>query len=424
VLGFAEWLVLDELRALCGALRVLGEDEIAPDLWTIKAHQVVVALRLLHNLMQGTTPETLRIIAFVGAEPEPAGLLVAAMNLLLATRAASMEQVELAQVLVQSCSGSGVSEAGPDRNLCFAFALIFLRAVQYVPLTSRPVSYALDALRQVPIKLIEPDRLSAELGDALLVFAQLTSSSSSFPLRDMATEAPAVLSLLEWLVEQSHAGLPQLATLHGISTDTFAQLCDALARALPAARRAALEHVRMHLQTAPEEDAVLRGLETFPLPMADVRIALGELLLPQPPTTVQDAPGTPTTAERQRAHRPVTPPHARGVLDMVTVSPPTALLRSPAVTGLTKTYTANDFRALRQTPSARQNTSRLPSTHVDVRRLLVFVFFPCFTDDRLFFLFFTQEFQSAMTSPVMVPIAMPVLPSNPYGMGLGPPFGS
>jgi hypothetical protein len=50
------------------------------------------------------------------------------------------------------------------------------------------------------------------------------------------------------------------------------------------------------------------------------------------------------------------------------------LLRSPAVTGLTKTYTANDFRVLRQTPSARQNTSRLPSTHVDVRFRLVFIF--------------------------------------------------
>ena len=29
-----------------------------------------------------------------------------------------------------------------------------------------------------------------------------------------------------------------------------------------------------------------------------------------------------------------------------------------------------------------------------------------------------------MTSPVMVPMPIPVLPSNPYGMGLGPPFGS
>jgi hypothetical protein len=199
----------------------------------------------------------------------------------------------------------------------------------------------------------------------------------------MAAEAPAVLSLLEWLVEQSHAGLPELATLRGISTDTFAHLCDALARVLPAARRAALEHVRMHLHTAPEEDAPARGLHTLPLPMADVRIAVTELLLPPstpPPlptmttTTTAQAPSTPSAGagaatRQQHAQRATTPPHARGVLSMVTVSPPTALLRSPAVTGLTKTYSANDFRALRQTPSSRQNTSRLPSTHVDVRSL-------------------------------------------------------
>jgi len=49
----------------------------------------------------------------------------------------------------------------------------------------------------------------------------------------------------------------------------------------------------------------------------------------------------------------------------VVISPPTAILRSPAATGLTKTYVNNDFRQLRQVPSTRLNTSRLPSTHVD-----------------------------------------------------------
>jgi hypothetical protein len=56
------------------------------------------------------------------------------------------------------------------------------------------------------------------------------------------------------------------------------------------------------------------------------------------------------------------------VLGLVPISSPTALLRSPAATGLTKTYLNNDFRQLRQLPSARQNTSRLPSMHVDVGR--------------------------------------------------------
>ena len=375
VLGIAEWLILDELRALCVVLRVLaGAEETAPpDFWTVKAHQVVVAIRLLRDLMQGTTPEARRIIAFVGSEAEPAGLLVMALNLLLANRAASQEQVELAQVLVQSCGGDGIFGAnGPDRSLCFALGLIFLRAVQHVSLTLSPISYALEALKQVPTRIIEPDRLSTEMGDALLVLASSTlssSSSSSSPSPDsLGTEAPAVLSLLEWLVEQSHAGLPQLATLRGISTDTFAQLCDALARALPSARRTSLEHVRLHLHTAHEEDAALRSLHTLPLPVADVRIALRELLRPGSPAanTASAIVSTEGDGGRQLPNRAVTPPHARGVLSMVTVSPPTALLRSPAVTGLTKTYNANDFRALRQTPSARQNTSRLPSTHVDV----------------------------------------------------------
>jgi len=49
----------------------------------------------------------------------------------------------------------------------------------------------------------------------------------------------------------------------------------------------------------------------------------------------------------------------------VVISPPNAILRSPAATGLTKTYVNNDFRQLRQVPSTRLNTSRLPSTHVD-----------------------------------------------------------
>jgi hypothetical protein len=142
----------------------------------------------------------------------------------------------------------------------------------------------------------------------------------------------------------------QLATLRGISTDTFAQLCDALARALPSARRAALEHVRLHLHTAHEEDAALRGLHTLPLPMANVRIALGELLSPgsNDANAASAAAGIAGAGEgeggRQFPNRSITPPHARGVLSMVTVSPPTALLRSPAMTGLTKMYAANNFR--------------------------------------------------------------------------------
>ena len=65
---------------------------------------------------------------------------------------------------------------------------------------------------------------------------------------------------------------------------------------------------------------------------------------------------------------PSTPPSQNAELlgMMITVSPPNALLRSPEVKGLTKTYSNNDFRQLRQQSSTRQNTSRMPSRHVDV----------------------------------------------------------
>jgi hypothetical protein len=84
-----------------------------------------------------------------------------ALNLLLANRAASQEQVELAQV---------------------ALGLIFLHAVQHVSLTLTPISYAVEVLRQVPIRIIEPDRLSTEMGNALLVLAFSPSQLHPLPL--------------------------------------------------------------------------------------------------------------------------------------------------------------------------------------------------------------------------------------------------
>ena len=58
-------------------------------------------------------------------------------TLLLANRVVSQEQVELAQVLVQSSSTMGT--AGLDHSLCFALALVFLCAAQHVSPTLKPI---------------------------------------------------------------------------------------------------------------------------------------------------------------------------------------------------------------------------------------------------------------------------------------------
>jgi hypothetical protein len=132
VLGIVKWLVLEELHTLCTPLRMLVMDWILPDLWTIKVHQVIVALQLLHNLMRGMVLEAVRMLTFVGVELEPAGLPTTAINLLLANRVVSQEQAKLAQVLVQPSSTMGA--AGLDRSFCFALALGFLHMAQHVSL--------------------------------------------------------------------------------------------------------------------------------------------------------------------------------------------------------------------------------------------------------------------------------------------------
>lgn len=78
---------------------------------------------------------------------------------------------------------------------------------------------------------------------------------------------------------------------------------------------------------------------------------------------LEDPPPIPSTP-RMKAFT-----HSAEMLGFMTVSPPNALLRSPEIKGLTKSYANNDFRQMRQLTSARQNTSRLPSMHVDVRAL-------------------------------------------------------
>jgi len=112
----------------------------------------------------------------------------------------------------------------------------------------------------------------------------------------------------------------------------------------------------------------------------------------------QPPPGTP----------PLKPQAQDGVIGMANISPST-ILRSPLVTGLTKTYLKNDFRQLRQGNQTRQNTSRLPSMHVD-------------------------DFEDTATSPTLGTVQTPLmtgessLPPKPVGAStdvyrnLGPAF--
>ena len=139
----------------------------------------------------------------------------------------------------------------------------------------------------------------------------------------------------------------KLATLAGLSTNRFNYLCKNLASALPVARQSTLDTVKSKLIIDEDEifSSAATGLpDTLTVPLQVIE----NLLASSPPT---EPPSTPKAGTKT--------PDILGVV----ISPPSAVLRSPAATGLTKTYLNNDFRQLRQVPSTRMNTSRLPSTH-------------------------------------------------------------
>ena len=116
----------------------------------------------------------------------------------------------------------------------------------------------------------------------------------------------------------------------------------------------ALESIKFKITAASTTNTPYTHLPAMDLQAVTFSLIEWEnLLSPLPPV--------PSTPKRR------SPAQTAEVLGLVTISPPNALLRSPEVKGLTKTYANNDFRQLRQSTTTRQNTSRLPSTHVDVR---------------------------------------------------------
>lgn len=367
VIGVAEWLIGEEIKMLKLAVRNLASATSDDDLRTLREYQVSFSLRLLSDLMAGPSGATTLaqiLAAFTGGgSPETAGSMTVILNTLLASRSFSPLLFSIGEAII-------LDPANLDPGLSFALALTFLRAVQYpateddeevaVPLASS-LSYALQALQVTPIRTINPDRLCFELCDALITLSTpVPDSMDDSTLTE--GEAEIVLSILQWLVQQSHAGLPQLTTLSKISSDTLTRLFTSLEAVLLTPTHAeALDMLRQSLNASitPDDPPIqpLHILSGSSSP--NLHISLHAL-----DTVIRSTFPIPSTPPPKRT----TPPqYSQNMLGLVMVSPPTALLRSPAVTGLTKTYGGNDFRQLRAVPSARLNTSRLPSTHVDVR---------------------------------------------------------
>lgn len=184
--------------------------------------------------------------------------------------------------------------------------------------------------------LITLERVDNVMRDALIcnLGRSLTVNGHEASERD-------IIDCFEWLYQQ---GIPENRIQVHFSEQTFDQL---LARAERAEKKSnLLDKFRTSFIFSEVNDPVSDGssLELPSFSFQSLRKSLG--------------------------HRPTTPPtpHLNGesIFKMATTSPITTLFNSAKTVSLTKTYQQNEFRHL----STRQNTSRRPSVHVDVRSII------------------------------------------------------
>ncbi|KAJ3572264.1 hypothetical protein NP233_g3207 [Leucocoprinus birnbaumii] len=240
------------------------------------------------------------------------------------------------------------------------------------------------------------DLLRSEVGRLCAVCAESVGMVS-------VQVAEMVVLVLAWMtgsaegVSKGEERPAKMKVLRGVTRDAFTTLCDSLVITIPEMERV-VHDVRTTVGFDEDEDFVAIPVELPDTLVLSLSSISSLLLNPHPSThsapslhpststttsssshnrtgslsTLQFSGGYPigtntSSGSLEGGGRPSTPKGGQKTPDILgtIISPPTALLRSPAATGLTKTYVNNDFRSLRQVPSARLNTSRLPSTHVD-----------------------------------------------------------
>ena len=336
VICIGEWLLLEQLKQLFDILQSLQATKTDDQFHLIVQYQVSLILRFILELLSSTSSTSVWCHTSITTVPEAAQMVGRCFLLLLDGRMQSTYQTQIAAYLA-------AEPTALDPDLRFAVVLILLRSLQ-----CRDVSFAtfkatfrpaLRLLKEIPAEFIDADRLQREMGATFSAVSESESTLAGFD----EDSAEAILSALEWLPERD------LVNVTGVGTDPFVKLCTSMLSILsPGGRTDDMEIVKSKFQAS--DDSTPEAPAQLPERIELSLQTLEDLLrfpIPIPSTPKRKSP-------------------SQDVLGLVTLSPPTALLRSPSTTGLTKTYLNNDFRSLRQQPSARQNTSRLPSTHVDV----------------------------------------------------------
>ncbi|KAL6309840.1 hypothetical protein BKA93DRAFT_287049 [Sparassis latifolia] len=337
VIGIGDWLLLEELKEIIQVTYSLEDTSLTVSQQLVKRYRISLSLRFLLELVR-TSGVSRWCIDCLTTEDEAVHIFTAFLTSLLDQHFLSSPLTELVAILT--------SESSPTQHdLCNVLVLVLLRSARSTDISTdmrnRLLHLSSTILSSTTFEMEDEDRLRSEFGE---LFATLSEASSALE----GSTAETLVSLMEWLSAAAASGLPELTKLRGISSSTLSMFCDLLREAIPSDLQDRLANAKDKISVAEEMTSVTPLIplpESLQLSMHD----LEDLLRLDVPT--------PSTPPRNALNQ--------DVLGLVTVSP-IALIRSQASTGLTKTYVNNDFRQLRQMPSARQNTSRLPSMHVDV----------------------------------------------------------
>ncbi|KIM46475.1 hypothetical protein M413DRAFT_64947 [Hebeloma cylindrosporum] len=325
--GIGDWLLGEELKLLSTTLHNHMHPTHNANYQHVLQCHISSAIHFLELLLTSPATSTWTATA-LSRHGELSQVLDRCICLILESVFSSLSLARVARQLAKHAT-----DFSPDVR--FNILLLVLRNARTHPTADalEPIS---GILKSLPSTSISPETLRNEIGQTL---SSYSDHSSGLQLGS----AESLLQILEWLASQEDI---KLTTLAGISTEGFQHLTNTIAAHLPLERQQAIDAVEKNLTI--DQDELLPASPTeLPEKLTMPLQSIVNLLSPQ-----GSEPSTPKGGTKT--------PDILGVV----ISPPTALLRSPAATGLTKTYVNNDFRQLRQTSSTRLlNTSRLPSTH-------------------------------------------------------------
>lgn len=334
-IGLGEWLLEEDLKDLSLTTAKLLKARQNADYQHLVRAQLSAGLQLWENLLL-SSPISEWAIAALSSNFDLCTSLNTWLSFMLDSRISSKSLTHLVQGLA-----THHKDFNPD--LKFTILLLLLRTAQQETSSDNNLDFVPEILTSLPISAINTEYLRTEIGHLFHSF------SDHAPLMNLEA-SERLLRIMEWLSSQDDT---KLTTITGIPIGDFDYLCTILSSLLPQNQKDVLSSVRLKLSVDDDDllpPPLIELSESIALPMESIK----NLLSPQ-----LKEPSTP---------KGTTTPDVLGVI----ISPPTAILRSPAATGLTKTYVNNDFRQLRQISSTRLNASRLPSKHGAFSRFTCF----------------------------------------------------